>query len=521
MGIYQNDEQEMALRIVCEHVIERKPSQLLMHIVGTRATGKSYVIDAIVQFFDRVECSVQLRVTAPTGCTAVLIRGSTIHSLMGLPQRNGRVNQSDLEVTWQDVSYLIIDEISMVSVKLLSDISHRLCLAKSADTSASDKPFGNMNVIFTGDFRQLHPVGEQPVFGYKLVQRLSTNVAETPTGQFALHGACLWRQVNCVVILRKNWCAQNDAPYINLLGQVRKGIAWTRKQDFTEEQRGTGDNYDSSDYDTLGTRRVDYLLSLAPSELEAFHDAPIVVPRKQVWDAMNLRKAGMFTEMHNHALHLYKSKDFRQKEEVPSHLHPLVWSLSPSTTNDALGNLPLCAEMPVMITENLSITNGVVNGAQGTVENVSFSTDEEGNRYATCVFVHIPRCNINIVEGKLDMVPIMPSSVQFCFTDASNTGFMVKRMQVPLLPAFMFTDYKAQGCSLEYVVVNLASSHSLQSIYVMLSCAMGLKRVLILRWFPSHPIFQSLSQDLRNKFDHLELIAEHTVEQYTVQRGVS
>ena len=513
-GIHENQEQEMALRIVCEHVIERNPIQLLMHLSGTGGTGKSYIIGAIIAFFQRIGCSSHLRVTAPTGCAAVLIRGSTIHSLTGLPKRKGQTNQSELEDLWRGVTYLIIDEVSMISAKLLSEISHRLSLAKSGDVSAADKPFGNVNVIFTGDLGQLKPVAEQPVFGHRLVQKLTATVTDTPSGQSALHGACLWRQVNTVVILRKNWRARHDVPYINLLEQVRKGIGWTTKTELNDEQSGVGGNYQESDYDTLRGRQIDHLMSCAPAELEAFRDAPIIVSRKRVRDAINFRKARMFAQANHRSLYLYKSKDFCKNKEVPSNVRHLVWSLSSSTTEDMLGILPLCSEMPVMITENISVSNGVVNGTQGTVDSVSFTVDDDGNRYATCVFVRVPDCNICLVDGQPDIVPVMSSTIHFRYSDSTNGNFMVKRIQLPVLPTFVFTDYKAQGCSLEYVVLDLSCSRSLQSVYVMLSRAVRLKRILILRWFAPQKVYQTLSQDMRDEFLRIENLARETIVTY-------
>lgn len=85
-GIINNKEQAMALRIVCEHIINGNQQQLLMHIAGTSGTGKSYVIEAIMTFFERTERSQQLLVSAPTGCAVVLIQGNTIHSLTSLPR---------------------------------------------------------------------------------------------------------------------------------------------------------------------------------------------------------------------------------------------------------------------------------------------------------------------------------------------------------------------------------------------------------------------------------------------------
>ena len=126
-----------------------------MHIAGMGGTGKSYLIDAIASFFDKIGCREHLMISAPTGCTTVLIRGNTIHSLTSLPCWKGHINQLELELIWRHVTYLIINKILMISAKLLSEISHHLCLAESANASAADKPIGNVNVIFTGDFGQL------------------------------------------------------------------------------------------------------------------------------------------------------------------------------------------------------------------------------------------------------------------------------------------------------------------------------------------------------------------------------
>ena len=85
-GIGQNTEQEIAFRIVCEHAMVESKRQLMLHIAGTGGTGKSYVIDAIVSFFEQIGFRNRLMVSAPMGCAAVLIRGNTIHSLTSLPK---------------------------------------------------------------------------------------------------------------------------------------------------------------------------------------------------------------------------------------------------------------------------------------------------------------------------------------------------------------------------------------------------------------------------------------------------
>ncbi|KAJ7314536.1 hypothetical protein DFH08DRAFT_716457, partial [Mycena albidolilacea] len=80
-----NLEQEGALRIVADHFISGTHDQLLMYVGGMGGTGKSYVIEAIVELFKQCGYSERLLVSAPTGCAAVLISGYTIHTLTFLP----------------------------------------------------------------------------------------------------------------------------------------------------------------------------------------------------------------------------------------------------------------------------------------------------------------------------------------------------------------------------------------------------------------------------------------------------
>ncbi|KAJ7130146.1 hypothetical protein C8R44DRAFT_613502, partial [Mycena epipterygia] len=85
-GIAGNAEQERAVRMIGEHFIFGLDDQLLMYIAGVGGAGKSYVIKAIVELFQRCGYSDRLLLSAPTGCAAVLIDGYTIHALTFLPQ---------------------------------------------------------------------------------------------------------------------------------------------------------------------------------------------------------------------------------------------------------------------------------------------------------------------------------------------------------------------------------------------------------------------------------------------------
>ncbi|KAH7905412.1 hypothetical protein BJ138DRAFT_978049, partial [Hygrophoropsis aurantiaca] len=81
-----NAEQCLALNIVADHFINEDVEQLMMFITGIGGSGKSHVIRAIVAMFRECGMPNKLMLSAPTGCSAVLIDGYTIHALTFLPK---------------------------------------------------------------------------------------------------------------------------------------------------------------------------------------------------------------------------------------------------------------------------------------------------------------------------------------------------------------------------------------------------------------------------------------------------
>jgi PIF1-like helicase len=83
-----NEEQECAFKIVVNHSVDPTSEQLLMYLGGMAGTGKSQVIKALVNFFERKNQPYLFLIMAPTGSAAALIDGSTYHSVLEVMQVN-------------------------------------------------------------------------------------------------------------------------------------------------------------------------------------------------------------------------------------------------------------------------------------------------------------------------------------------------------------------------------------------------------------------------------------------------
>ena len=133
-------------------------------MTGPGGTGKTMTIKHIVDGANKRGKNCQ--VCALTGCAAVLLNcgAKTLHSWGGLGLANGEIDLVVNKVlknrhkrkNWNKVDVLIVDEISMLSLKLLIILDK---IAKSIKKSV--EPFGGIQLIFSGDFYQLPPIGNE------------------------------------------------------------------------------------------------------------------------------------------------------------------------------------------------------------------------------------------------------------------------------------------------------------------------------------------------------------------------
>jgi len=168
MGAFK-EEQQQKLRILA-HIHKRGGKQqvvALLHSPG--GSRKSWVIDLVMHYTKEFTGHVHrftferrtIIISAMTGCAAApLIQGETLHTSLGLCKKQIHPDAEERK-SYKGTRLIIVDEISFASKKVLQKMDKkRLKLIKQTP----DVPFGGVSIIFVGDFWQLDPINERPLY---------------------------------------------------------------------------------------------------------------------------------------------------------------------------------------------------------------------------------------------------------------------------------------------------------------------------------------------------------------------
>lgn len=194
-------------------------------MTGPGGAGKSVLIREI--YYNAIRNKRKIGVCALTGCAAVLLkcRARTIHSWGGLGRCAGPTEEIINRITehkfkkrnWLQTDVLVVDEVSMMSKKLFE-----LCDAIAKKVRGNNLPFGGMQIVFSGDFYQLPPVGEKE---------------EPETSQFCFESE-LWDSTfrGNNILLKKLFRQEGDMVYGEILNQVRQGKLKRKAHDLLTQQ---------------------------------------------------------------------------------------------------------------------------------------------------------------------------------------------------------------------------------------------------------------------------------------------
>jgi ATP-dependent DNA helicase PIF1 len=135
-------------------------------VTGPGGTGKTELIRVVKEAAERA--GMRVRLTASTGIAARNIGGTTLHRFVGMglmdrldPERAGTVIRNarpgdPRAQRWAETDLLIVDEISMLSMRFLKQVDAVARAARERTGSGDDRlPFGGVQLLFLGDFAQL------------------------------------------------------------------------------------------------------------------------------------------------------------------------------------------------------------------------------------------------------------------------------------------------------------------------------------------------------------------------------
>ena len=405
-------------------------------VSGPGGVGKSHIIRIIQSDTIRLlklsgvfePDEVIILLTAPTGVAAFNIGGMTLHSALmlgcnkyGNYQSLSHDKINTLRTRLSKLKLLIIDEVSMLGSSMLLDIHKRL---NEILVQPHDVLFGNISLLAVGDLYQLPPVGQPPVFS-----TMSRNTLA------CLYGSgSLWREHFKMLELDEIMRQRGDVEFVELLGRVRTG------------------NCTNEDIQVLKSREI---MKDSPGyPTQALH-----VYRTN--ESVDKRNEHMLSALAcDDEQYVIEAQDSATSET--QHINMSNLSKKKADTGNLHHKLRLAVGAKVMLTINVNVTDGLVNGARGEV--LHFITDS--NMKVKKILVkfndkNVGKQAINTSPYRhlySNAVPI--GKVEAKFLAMGKKGAEVTRYQFPLTLAFATTIHKVQGLTLDQIVVDMeGSSH--------------------------------------------------------------
>ena len=420
------------------------PEGFKIVLSGAGGTGKSHVIGLInhdmIDLFGRTNTvdpndlfqegrnpeKPTALLTAMTGTAAFNIGGSTLHSVLLmyqniLPKEKACILQSQLH----QLELLTVDEFSMMGSQMLSLMNRRCCFikqnTKEAEVQQQDlRNFGNINILLVGDPYQLPAVRQTPIYRPPPIKKLE-DFQEPIWREFKLH--------ELTQIMR-----QKDHQFADLLSRVRvEAPSPNSNDDLVLQSRELTVTFDDPEY----PRNV----------LHVFAQN----------DAANFHNELMLTLIKDRSLYTCEANDSVDSAYGRQPMFPEKASET--------GNLQKCFKVKVgarvVLTNNLDVSDGMTNGAYGTVTCVVLNKDP-GREQVRTILVQFD----SPVVGKAAIarsrwkkqfphsVPIERTEMQFPL----RRGKMLhtaSRQQFPLFLAWGVTIHKVQGLTLPEIVVDM------------------------------------------------------------------
>ncbi|MCY3998233.1 MAG: AAA family ATPase [Flavobacteriaceae bacterium] len=364
-------------------------------LTGKAGTGKSTLLNYIIK-----NTSKSMVKLAPTGIAAINIGGQTIHSFFRfslrpfLPDDRNIKFDKEVQDLCQNIETFIIDEVSMVRADLMTAID--LSLKRYMN---NNKPFGGKQMLFVGDLFQLPPIVDST--NIEVCQIIEYYYNNNPF----FFSAPVFKNFNLIVIELKQVYRQSDFEFVSILDKIRTGKANQNNLDLINQRHNlykTARHY--NDKKISLTPRTKSAEKINTSILDSLNNLKLTFIAKTT---------GTFSQN-------------KTKSRTPTYRE-----------------LELCVDARVMMIAN-DKNKQWVNGSLGTITNI----DIEDN----CVWVLLDS------NGEVKVEPYQWDDLEYYWNAKDNKVDMESIgtfKQLPIKLAWASTIHKAQGLTLENVVIDL------------------------------------------------------------------
>jgi len=389
-----------------------------LFITGAGGTGKTRLIKHILGVGGGGGgggTGSSIQVCAMTGCAAILLDcgARTLHSWSGIKLAKGppdaiitnALRSKSVVASWRKVKVLIVDEVSMMSRKIFDVCNF---IAKRARNCTL--PFGGIQVIFTGDFYQLPPVG---------------NFGEPDTEEFCFESDewfSVFKLENHIQL--KTMFRQSDPVYIDILSEIRTGQL--SEQNLLTLMERVGRAYDPSENNGC------ILTKLFPTRVKAdfVNQAQYAKIESEEKIMKCVRNKSALAYVENGAIIepeiLLKCSRLSDSEK-DHQLDILI------TNTNCIETLKLKRGTAVMCTVNIDLESCICNGSQGVI--VDFFANDP-----VVLFSNGIKKIITKHEWQSDEYPLLTIA------------------QYPLCMAWAMTIHKIQGATMAMAEMDLGNS---------------------------------------------------------------
>lgn len=268
-----------------------------------------------------------------------------------------------------------------------------------------------------------------------------------------------------------------------------------------------------------------------------WNDAALVTPRHAVRNQWNEQSVHKMAKDRGRRIYICSAEDtykgrslnLAERYRLALHLGKRKKNGKKETQIKELPNkIELAVGMKVMVTDNIETDLDLTNGARGEIVGIILDPDEptigEGpvvhlQKLPAYILVKLTRTRAGRLEG-LDehVIPIEPAHttyhVKFSLPDGKITQRTIRRRQFPMTAAYAFTDYRSQGQTIPFVLVDIGTpptgTLSLFNLYVALSRSSGRESIRLLRDFDDALFLKGHDPVLLAEDDRLESLNEST-----------